>query len=273
MPYRHANYWVALTIGVIVWGFWGSYFNPPGSIPAAFHVHALTSLAWLGLLMLQIWSIQNGRRELHRFAGKLSFALFPMLIVGFVMIVNVSAAGALDPDDRGGQFFAASFGFSMAIAIAAYLTVYFLALKHRNNVALHAGYMLTTPLILFESPLSRVILDVIPLGAITGSDFPQLVLDAIVLSMLLSVVFAVVVYLRVKKYGAPFLVAAGFLVVESITMYFGPQLDWAREAFLAYARLPTWTTLVAGFLMGAMAAWLGWRATGKRVAARQAHAQ
>ena len=50
-----------------------------------------------------------------------------------------------------------SFAIGMAIAIAAYLTLFYLALKHRRNVKLHAGYMLATPLILFESPFSRVI--------------------------------------------------------------------------------------------------------------------
>ena len=45
----------------------------------------------------------------------------------------------------------------MAVAIAAYVTFYYRALKYRRKVWLHSGYMLATPLILFESPFSRLL--------------------------------------------------------------------------------------------------------------------
>ena len=56
--------------------------------------------------------------------------------------------------------FGASFLIGMAIAIAAYVTVYYRALKYRRKVWVHSGYMLTTPLILFESPFGRIALSV-----------------------------------------------------------------------------------------------------------------
>ena len=41
-------------------------------------------------------------------------------------------------------------GVPLAVAVVAYLTLYYRALKHRRNVKLHAGYMLATPLILLR---------------------------------------------------------------------------------------------------------------------------
>lgn len=92
----------------------------------------------------------------HRLVGKASVVFFPILIVGFVMIINVSA------DRYASQvpyiaMLGPAFGIGMAIAIVAYLALFYLALRHRRNVKLHAGNMLATPLILFESPFSRII--------------------------------------------------------------------------------------------------------------------
>ena len=73
--------------------------------------------------------------------------------------------------------------------------------------------MLATPLVLFESPFSRVMLDHLPFLVFTGTGFPQRILDAIVISMAMAAVFALAMYLRDRKTGVPFLVAAGLIVV------------------------------------------------------------
>ena len=146
-------------------------------------------------------------------------------------------------------------------AIIAYLVVYFQALRHRRNVRLHAGYMLTTPLILFESPFSRIILAHLPFLVFTDSDFPQRILDAIVIAMSMSIAFAVVLYLRDRRFGTPFLVAAGLMTMQAIAMYFGAHLEWVKTGFRAYAAIPESVTIVAGFALGAAVAWSGYRRT------------
>ena len=231
MPYRHAHYFVALTLLVIVAGFWESYFKPLGGAPLAFHVHAFTAMAWVLLLLFQHWSIHSRRRNLHKTAGLASLALFPFLIVGFVMIINVSAASFIESEQRGTFSLAPSFGLSMVFAIIAYLVLYYQALRHRRNVKLHAGYMLTTPLVLFESPFSRIILAHLPFLVFTDSDFPQRVLDAIVIAMSMAIAFAIVLYLRDRRFGTPFLVAAMLMTMQAVTMYFGAHLEWVKTGF------------------------------------------
>jgi hypothetical protein len=264
MPYRHAKYFVGFTLVVIVVGFWDSYFVPLGEVSTAFHVHAFTAITWAVLLLFQDWSIRSRRKNLHKLGGILSLFLFPFLIVGFVMIINVSAAGYVANEDPMARFFGPSFGLSMMIAILAYLTLFYLALKNRCDVRLHSGYMLTTPLILFESPFSRVMLSYMPFLIFTDSDFPQRVLDAIVIAIGLSIAFALVLYLRDRKSGVPFLVAAGFLFVESVCMYVGTNIEWVRQGFEAYARVPTALTILVGFLLGAAVSWFGWRSIDRR---------
>lgn len=263
MPYRRANYFVGFTLLVIVIGFWSSYFAPIADVPHAFHVHAFTATSWVVLLMFQSWSIHSGRRNVHRVAGKLSLFLFPFLIVGFVMIINVSAVSFAANENSTARFLGPSFGFSMLFAILAYLILYYQALRHRRNVKLHAGYMLTTPLVLFESPFSRVMQDHLPFLVFTGSEAPQRILDAIVISMAMAIAFAVVMYVRDRKYGVPFLVAAILMLLQAVSMYVGTSVEWVRQSFAVYAGFPTTVTLLVGFLLGAAVSWIGWRPVGR----------
>jgi hypothetical protein len=270
MPYPQANYFVGLTLLVIVVGFWGSYFTEIGDVPTAFHIHAITATSWVMLLMLQVWSIHSRRNDFHKLVGKLSFALFPLLMVGFVSIINFSATSFAAEKNPQIIVLGPSFGVGMMVALAAYLTVFYLALKNRRKVRLHAGYMLMTPLILFESPFSRIMLKYFPSVVFTGSEGPQLIIDAIVISISLSILFALVMYLRDRKGGTPFLVAAAFMIVQSILMYVGSSVEWIRTGFAAYAQIPPGITLALGLLLGITVSWLGWRSVGSGPAARPA---
>ena len=270
MPYRKAHYFIALTFLVIVIGFWGSYFQPFNSVPLAFHVHAATAMAWVLLLLFQHWSIHNRKRHLHKTAGLLSLALFPLLIVGFVMIVNTSAVAFIESEERGAFSLGPSFGLSMLFAIIANLVLYYQALRHRRNVFLHSGYMLTTPLVLFESPFSRIMLKYLPFMIFTDSQFPQRILDAIAISMGLSIAFAIWLYRRDKKHGTPFLVAAVLMTLQAVSMLAGAHSEWVRTAFRYYAEIPEGITIVAGFLLGAVVSWAGFRHPGPGPKARPA---
>ena len=264
MPYRHAKYFVGFALVVIIVGFWDSYFVPIADVPTAFHVHAFTAITWVVLLLFQDWSIRTRRRNLHKIGGMLSLFLFPFLIVGFVMIINVSAAGYVANENPAARFLGPSFGLAMMLAILAYLTLFYQALKNRRNLRLHAGYMLTTPLILFESPFSRIMLSYLPFLVFTESEFPQRILDVIVIAMGISIAFALVLYLRDRKSGIPFLVAAGFLFAESVCMYVGTNIEWVRNGFEAFAQIPTALTLLVGFLLGVAVSWSGWKSVDSR---------
>lgn len=138
--------------------------------------------------------------------------------------------------------------------------MFFLALKHRHTISLHAGYMLATPLILFESPFGRVIADFVPWLNIINSDGPRWALDTIVISNALAMLFALVLWARNRKHGAPWLVAAAFVGVQSVAMWFAPDMPLIGSAFAAYAAIPPAVTLVLAIGAGAATAWFGWEA-------------
>ena len=261
MPYRQAHYFVGFVLLVIMGGFWASYFSRVGgTMPLAFHVHAATSISWLLLLIAQHVAIHRRANALHRQMGLASFVLFPLLILGFTMIINVSAARYVAAENPFIVHNGPAFGIGMAVAIAAYLTLFYQALKTRRNVRLHAGYMLATPMILFESPFSRLMDAMFPWMNVIGSEGVHAVQDTIVISDAIMIAFAMALYFRDRKHGAPWLVAAAFMALQAVTMWFAPFIPAMGTLFRAYAAIPPALTVVAGTALGAAAAWLGWRA-------------
>ncbi|TNE33531.1 MAG: hypothetical protein EP350_03870 [Alphaproteobacteria bacterium] len=263
MPYKHAHYFVGVVLLVIIGGFWASYFSiANGPMPLAFHVHAITSMAWLMLLIAQHVAIHRRANALHKQMGKASFAMFPLLMLGFVMIINVSAQRFAVQEGPGIVYRAPAFGIAMVIALAAYVTLFYLALKHRRNVKLHAGYMLVTPMILFESPFGRLMDQYFPWLNIIRTEGPHEVLSSIAFSDGMMVALAMALYFMDRKHGAPWLLAAAFIGVQAVVVWFAPSIPGLATAFGVYATIPQGVSILIGLAMGVSAGWLGWRAGG-----------
>jgi hypothetical protein len=259
MPYKYGHYYVGVVLLVILTGFWASYFRVIGGMPFAFHVHAFSSTSWLLLLILQSVAIHQRYNAFHRLAGLASLGLFPLLIVGFVMIINVSAARYSAEENPFIMLLGPSFGIGMIIAIAAYLTLFYSALRHRRNIRLHAGYMLATPLILFESPFSRLMDQAFPWMNFIGSEGPMAVLDSIAISDGLAILFAMTLYFMDRKHGAPWLVASAFMATQAVVMWFAPSIPLLNTLFLMYARLSPGFMLLIGIGSGILVGYFGWQ--------------
>lgn len=262
MPYRYGHYYVGFVLLVILVGFWASYWSPIANVPLAFHVHAISSTTWLLLLIVQSVAIHRRSNAFHKQMGLASFALFPFLILGFVMIIDVSAQRYAKGESEFIMHNGPAFGIGMVIAIAAYLTLFYQALKNRRNIKLHAGYMLATPLILFESPFSRVMDSLFPWMNFIGSGGLHTVQDTIVISDGMAVVFAMTLYFMDRKHGAPWLVASFFMALQAVVMWNAPFIPQLGSLFGAYAQIPLGATAIAGIAAGGLAGWLGWRAGG-----------
>lgn len=265
MPYKYGHYYVGFVLAVILTGFWASYFRVIGAVPLAFHVHAFSSTSWLLLLILQSIAIHQRHNAFHKLAGLASFGLFPVLIAGFVMIINVSAARYAAQENPFIMLLGPSFGIGMIVAIAAYLTLFYQAMRHRKNVRLHAGYMLATPLILFESPFSRLMDQAFPWMNVIGSEGPMAVLDTIVISDGLAILFAMTLYFIDRKNGAPWLIASAFMAIQAVVMWFAPSIPLLNTLFQRYAMLAPQLTILMGVLVGILVGYLGWQRGGGKL--------
>lgn len=264
MPYERARYYMFGVIGVIIVGFWPSYFSVVTNVPWQFHAHGIAASIWVTMVTMQSWTAHSKQQlALHRTIGKASLLLFPFLIAGLAAILDRSAKGFVAADSPVRVMFGPTFMIGVILAIAAYVTLYFRALKYRGKVWLHSGYMLSTPLILFESPFSRVLNMFVPGLTIRGpADFGRL-LPSILLSMGFELVIVAVIWMRVRERAKPFLVAAVFIVLQMVTMLLAPDLTVLKRLIWIIGNLPDAAIIVTGFAIGALTSWAGWNA-GKR---------
>ena len=238
MPYPRAHWYVLAVIAVIVAGFWPSYFRIWDNVPWQFHAHGVAASIWVMMV-------------------------FPFLIGGLAAIIDVTGKGFVANDGPVRQLFGGEFLIGLAIAIAAYVTVYYRALKYRRKVWVHSGYMLSTPLILFESPFSRVMGMVVPAFHIEGPQHFDRIIPSILWAMAVSLVVIAAIWWTYRDRANPFLVAGGFIVAQMLTM--GLMTDNAMlEAMLVMiGNTPSAVVVMAGFALGAATSWAGWQA-GKR---------
>ena len=260
MPYRHAPYYILAVIAVIVAGFWESYFSIWGDVPWQFHAHGIAASIWVLMVLFQSIAVHKDQLPLHRAVGKSSLLLFPFLIGGLCAIIDVTAKGYVAGSDAVRTMFGPSFLIGLSLAVAAYVTLFFRALKFRRKVWLHSGYMLATPLILFESPFSRVLGTWVPGLAINGpQDFP-LIMDTIQWGMAAELAIIAAIWLKYREKAKPFLVAGGFIVAQMLTMGLMQDVALLKSLLVTLGGVPSAAVVMAGFAIGALTSWAGWNA-------------
>ena len=263
MPYRHAPYYILVCIAVIFAGFWESYFSVWGNVPWQFHAHGVAASIWVLMVLAQSWTPHHGQLALHRAVGKSSLLLFPFLIGGLAAIIDLTAKGFVAGDNPVRAMFGGEFLIGLALAMAAYVALYYRALKFRRKVWVHSGYMLATPLILFESPLSRVFGTWLPGLTIQGPQDFDRIIPSIVWAMAVELVVIAAIWFNYRQKAKPFLVAAAFIVAQMLTMGLMSDNAMLEGLLIRLAPIPSPVVVLTGMAIGAATAWAGWQA-GKR---------
>jgi len=265
MPYKHAPYYVLVVIAVIIAGFWPSYFAAEESVPWQFHAHGIAASIWVLMVLVQSWTVHKEQLPLHRAVGKSSLILFPFLIGGLAAIIDLTGKGYVSGDGVTRQMFGGQFLIGLALAIAAYVVLYYRALKFRRKVWLHSGYMLATPLILFESPFSRLMTVFVPGLTIRGPENFDRIIPSIEWAMAVELAIIAVLWWRFRDKASPFLVAAVFIIAQMLTMGLMSDNAILESILVMIGNVPSALVVSIGFALGAATSWAGWNA-GKRPA-------
>jgi hypothetical protein len=263
MPYPRAPYYMLGVIAVILIGFWPSYFTVARTVPWQFHAHGMAASLWVLTVTAQSWTAQHkDQLQFHRAVGKASLFLFPFLTGGLAAIISRQGEDFVAGDALN-LLYGPGFMLGTMVAIAAYVTVYYRALKYRRKVWVHAGYMLSTPLILFESPFSRVMGLYIPRFQVHGpADFPR-VMETILWSCAIELAIIGFIWWRVRGRGKPFLVTGGLIIVEVLALVFASDFAVMKRFDTFIGHVPAPPIWLMGFTIGALTSWAGWQA-GKR---------
>lgn len=174
---------IAFFIGTL-WAFWPSYFSRLlANMDIHFHLHGIVMTLWCLLLILQAFLIRAKRRAIHRFTGKVSYVLVPLIIITTINLVHYQMREISNLTSMDLCFLSLVLN-----ALVVFVVIYLLAMINQDKPAIHARYMVGTIFPLFTPVTDRLI----------------------------SAHFRMLVPLVPTIDGKPFLPPAGFLLADMI---------------------------------------------------------
>ena len=133
--------------------FWPAYLSGALiDVDWRVHFHAVTLALWCVLMITQAYLIRTNRRPIHRWTGKLSYLLAPL-----VVLASLSAVHGLLQREGVDGIWAYALAFVLGL-VAQFVFAYALAIYHRKNPALHARFMICTAFPMIPPILDRVLL-------------------------------------------------------------------------------------------------------------------
>jgi uncharacterized membrane protein len=133
--------------------FWPGYFSRIGQeSDFPIHAHAWTMTAWCVLLVVQAVLIRMKKFKIHRWAGRLSFILVPLVLVSGVLLVYTRLSG--------GSQFSIRHYYSTALmlnSLVVFALLFALAILFRKNINWHARFMISTIFPAFTPITDRLI--------------------------------------------------------------------------------------------------------------------
>jgi len=203
--YKYLGYFSLLLIPLTIAGFYKTYIvqfpNFKENITPFIHIHAIIASIWIGILIVQPFLIVNKKFALHRTVGKVSYVVFPLLILSFVPQIIRTAYS----DNPKNLFFSIADSFLLII-------FYSLAVYYKKVSSRHMRYMIATTLVFLGPTVGRI--GPILLG--WSELFTQNIQYLIIYLILASLLF----YDRVNgnKYQ-PYLTVISFFIIHQLVYH------------------------------------------------------
>jgi hypothetical protein len=159
-PYRNIGYFFLLALPpIFVAGFWIPYlsaiphFDPSFTVPV--HIHAILLFAWIVLLVVQPLAIGHRAFRLHRFLGRVSYLLMPLIVLSAAAMINKEYHGHLAAGMRSAPALEAEFlSISQLVLLAIFYCLAAIHIK-RHDAPAHMRYMICIALVLLPAGLAR----------------------------------------------------------------------------------------------------------------------
>ena len=218
------SYWLfAGALAVTLIGFWPSFFSNPAGLDAAHVIHGSVATLWMGMLILQSWLISHRHYRPHRWIGRASLAVVPVLVVSGLMMVR-----AMLSDPRGlPNDLRLTLAYLDVTSLTLFVALYVCALVWRKTRVLHSRLMGSTVLVAVIPALGRVFAIHVPaIKGLAGALDPSFwVVEAVLVGLILH-------DLRRKLTPPPYFVVLGVFAAIQLTMFHAPRM----EPFLHLAR-------------------------------------
>ena len=147
--YKYLGYFLILLIPLTFAGFYKTYFSQfhhfGENIDIYVHLHGFIASVWILMLITQPLLIANKKFKLHRTIGKLSYLVFPLLIMSFIpRIIRMSQA----EDSR-------IIFYPLADCVLLIL-FYSLAIYNKKSTTKHMRFMIACAIVFLGPTVGRI---------------------------------------------------------------------------------------------------------------------
>jgi hypothetical protein len=155
--YKYLGYMSLLLLVLVIAGFYksdyGLFPNFNSSITVPMHFHAFVMSLYVILLVMQPFLIFYKKFEAHRFLGKVSYVLVPVIIFSFLTMIHKEYNDKLLHQITKADFI--EFTFLNIGKLSLFAAFYLLAIIHRKTTTLHMRYIIATALVFVEPSVAR----------------------------------------------------------------------------------------------------------------------
>ncbi|MEO5889472.1 MAG: hypothetical protein ABIQ31_04425 [Ferruginibacter sp.] len=221
-----SGYYFMLLPVLVFAGFWKSYFSKfftgTNDYNFYFHFHAVMMILWVAILIAQPLLIRKKKLEIHRYIGKFTYVLMPVMLLSVLLIMNsgMKAVPASELTFQNVLFPVRDFFF---------LSVFFtIGVIYRHKIQVHARAMIITGIVFIEPALFRF------LGGLLGRAG-----GFIGMFLILSLLVTLIIKERKQKSGR--WLFPSFLIVDVIVylvVIFQVSLAFLDPVVTWFAKLP-----------------------------------
>lgn len=204
--YRHVGYYFLVIVPLLLIAFYRTYLVQFPDFDVNFnktlHVHAVIASLWIVMLIAQPFLIMNRKYAWHRAIGKLSYVVFPLLILSFIpRVIQIVQSGNNVRD------------ITLPICDSlVMILLYSLAVYNRKDTPKHMRYMIATTIPLLGPTIGRI-------GPIFFGWGPVLT-ETFEYSIMLGILSALIWYDRKnRKDYKPYVVAVWAVIGYAVVFY------------------------------------------------------
>ncbi|MCR9249341.1 MAG: hypothetical protein NXI20_02920 [bacterium] len=165
MSFDQSWIYILVLVGIASLGFGPSYFlkvfGASMSFNIYFHFHAVMMVLWVLLVFAQPLLIRLSKFNLHRLLGKISYLIFPIMIVSILLLTQSQMS--LSKEINGSDLF---IPLKDVIMMSLY---YILAVRYKEIYQLHSRLMIASIIPMIEPSLIRMLFNVLPEGIVQYS--------------------------------------------------------------------------------------------------------
>jgi len=162
-PFRNVHVYFALLIPAAVLGFGKSVFGgvtfSGRPLTPVVLVHGALMGLWVLMLIAQAWFIRTKRFRLHRWVGRSSFVVAPIIIVGVLVTEHENLNHVLNHGSEGAFAEQAQLEVFGVPQILGFAVTWGLAILYRKRTPLHVRFMISTAFGISTAIVFRIILN------------------------------------------------------------------------------------------------------------------